>query len=132
MPKQEEQKEIVISCDVLILEGSVAVDESILTGENLPQFKNPIPNFLKQETFDFKKFKNHIVYAGTDIVSVTSTNNQPVIAMVMNTGFHTTKGKLARTVLYSKEGDGSENKEAFFLLFILLIVSIISSIYVLI
>lgn len=52
--------------------------------------------------------------------------------MVMNTGFHTTKGKLARTVLYSKEGDGSENKEAFFLLFILLIVSVISSIYVLI
>lgn len=52
--------------------------------------------------------------------------------MVMNTGFHTTKGKLARTVLYSKEGDGSDNKEAFFLLFILLIVSVISSVYVLI
>lgn len=52
--------------------------------------------------------------------------------MVLNTGFHTTKGKLARTVLYSKEGDGSDNKEAFFLLFILLIVSIFCSIYVLI
>lgn len=32
----------MISSDVLVISGTVAVDESILTGENLPQFKNPV------------------------------------------------------------------------------------------
>lgn len=43
------------------------------------------------------------MYAGTDIVSVNSENSKPVLGIVLNTGFLTTKGKLARTVLFSDE-----------------------------
>lgn len=52
--------------------------------------------------------------------------------MVLNTGFTTTKGKLAWTVLFSSENHSQNNVEAYLLLVLLLIVSIISSIYVLI
>ncbi len=51
--------------------------------------------------------------------------------MVLNTGFNTTKGKLARTVLFNEENNTPSNKEAYILLVLLLIVSIVSSVYVL-
>ena len=54
------------------------------------------------------------------------------MGVVLKTGFHTTKGKLARTVLYSEENQKEFQKDSFFLLILLLIVSIISSVYVLI
>ena len=57
---------------------------------------------------------------------------EPVIGIVMKTGFQTTKGKLARTVLYSEENQKEFRLDAFFLLLLLLIVSIIASGYVLI
>ena len=52
--------------------------------------------------------------------------------MVLNTGFNTTKGKLARTVLFNDESKMPSQKDAYLLLFLLLIVSIFSSVYVLI
>lgn len=52
--------------------------------------------------------------------------------MVLNTGFHTTKGKLARTVLFNEENNTIVQLEVYLLLFILLIVSLIASAYVLI
>ncbi len=51
--------------------------------------------------------------------------------MVLNTGFTTTKGKLARTVLFNEEESASQNLDSYILLTLLLIVSIFSSIYVL-
>lgn len=133
VPKAAEQKEIVNSSDLLILKGSVAVDESILTGENLPQIKDPINQLFYNETFDKKKFKNNIIYAGTDIVQITpDKKNEEVLAKVLNTGFTTTKGKLARTVLFGEKTNTPSQYEAYLLLFILLIVSVFSSVYVLI
>lgn len=82
--------------------------------------------------YEKKLFKNNILFAGTDIVSTNSENNKPVIGIVLNTGFLTTKGKLARTVLFSEENNKQSQRESYFLLFILLIVSIVASIYVMI
>ncbi len=36
LPKEKDQHKIVNSSDVLVIDGSIAADESILTGENLP------------------------------------------------------------------------------------------------
>ena len=57
------------------------------------------------ETFHKSQFKNSIVYAGTDIVSVNTNDSEPALGMVLNTGFYTTKGKLARTVLFNEENN---------------------------
>jgi len=44
-----------------------------------------------------------VIYSGTDIVSINSGKNKKVLGMVLNIGFNTTKGKLARTVLFNSE-----------------------------
>lgn len=130
--KQEVSQSIVNSSDLLILKGSVAVDESILTGENLPQIKDSIPEKLHTEIFDKKKFKNNILYAGTDVVqTMADAKEGRVVALVLNTGFTTTKGKLARTVLFNEQNAQESQKEAYVLLFLLLLVSIVASVYVL-
>lgn len=130
--KNETSQSIVNSSDLLMLKGSIAVDESILTGENLPQIKDSIPEKLHTEVFDKKKFKNNIVYAGTDVVqTMPDAKEGRVVALVLNTGFTTTKGKLARTVLFNEQNAQESQKEAYVLLFLLLLVSIVASIYVL-
>ncbi len=89
---------------MLLINGNVAVDESILTGESLPQIKSPIDKKYENSAFDANEFKNSIIFAGTNLLSVNTDNpNDKVIGIVLKTGFHTTKGKLARTVLYSEE-----------------------------
>jgi cation-transporting ATPase 13A1 len=51
--------------------------------------------------------------------------------MVVKTGFDTNKGKLVRGVMFNNENLAIKQKDAFILIFILLIFSIISSAYVL-
>lgn len=95
-------EEPILSCDILIVNGTIAVDESILTGESLPQIKSQIEKKYEEEHFNINEFKNSILFAGTNILSV-NTDGEVALGIVLKTGFHTTKGKLARTVLYSEE-----------------------------
>lgn len=129
--KSNESTKVFNSIDLLILEGSVAVDESLLTGESLPQIKDPIDKKYHQEVFSKNKFKNSVVYAGTDVLQTTAEPNKKVLGLVLNTGFYTTKGKLARMMLFNEENNATTQKDAYILLFLLLIVSLCSSLYVL-
>lgn len=134
----------VLPCDLLILSGSCVVDESILTGESVPLTKDSIDgaNDLS-EIFDIKQsHKGNVLYCGTEVLQSNPSEllpkcvdsqppNNGTIAYVLTTGFDTAKGKLARGVIFNSENLGLKNTEAFFLLGILLILSIITSIYVL-
>jgi manganese-transporting P-type ATPase len=86
--------------------------------------------------------KGNILYCGTEVLQNFSPEQLPAcvdsqppnkgaIAYVLRTGFDTAKGKLARGVIFNSENLGLKNTEAFFLLGILLILSIITSAYVL-
>lgn len=129
--QSQEHNKIFNSVDLLILGGSVAVDESLLTGESLPQIKDPIDKKHFNQPFTKRAFKNSIVFAGTDVLQTTAEPGQKVLARVLNTGFYTTKGKLARMMLFNEENNATTQKDAYILLFLLLIVSLCSSLYVL-
>jgi manganese-transporting P-type ATPase len=55
----------VIPCDMLILHGNGIVDESILTGESVPQVKESITSIEASETLDKNKHKSHYLNGGT-------------------------------------------------------------------
>lgn len=72
-----------------------------------------------------------MLFAGTDILSANpNQSGEKVLAIVLKTGAQTTKGKLARTVLYSEENQKEFRADALFLLSLLLVVSLFSSAYV--
>jgi cation-transporting ATPase 13A1 len=118
------------------------VDESILTGESVPQVKESIVNRDRDETLDVDdKHRMHMLNGGTELVQTYSLDNLPkhipkppedgIIGYVIRNGFATKKGQLMRTIMDTTGRATVESKEAYVFLFILFIFALISSGYVL-
>ena len=133
-PTKKEKKEkepSPVTCDMLLLSGSIIVNESMLTGESVPQIKDSVTklDYLRDLNLDTKlKHKNSIIFAGTKVVKSerneeyeplpkcieTPPPDRGAICYVIKTGFSTSQGKLLRTVLYSGERNkGDDTIEAF-------------------
>ncbi|KAJ2806220.1 hypothetical protein H4R21_000960, partial [Coemansia helicoidea] len=106
-----------LPCDAVLLEGDCIVDESMLTGECIPESKAPLVNGSGGvlETLDMgahtfrPAVSRHLVFAGTKLVRVRAIHStfgadaatRPcATAMVLRTGFCTTRGSLVRSILY--------------------------------
>lgn len=64
-------------CDLLIMSGSVVVNEAILTGESQPLVKEGIATLdeTEQELDMNNTHKNHILHSGTDILQFTPADD---------------------------------------------------------
>ena len=148
--KEKKEKEASpVTCDMLLLSGSIIVNESMLTGESVPQIKDSVTklDYLRDLNLDPKlKHKNSIIFAGTKVVkSERNEEHEPLpkcvespppdrgaVCYVIKTGFSTSQGKLLRTVLYSGERNkGDDTYEAFVFIGVLLVIALIASYYVL-
>jgi cation-transporting ATPase 13A1 len=147
--KYKEKEKLAVACDMLLLSGSVIVNESMLTGESSPQIKDSIIKMehLNNLVLDMKdKHKNSIIFAGTKVVKVERNEEyEPLpkniklpppdngaICFVIKTGFDTNQGKLLRKVLYNQEKTKQKNKkEDFLIISILFIIALFVSCYVL-
>ncbi|XP_014233624.1 probable cation-transporting ATPase W08D2.5 isoform X1 [Trichogramma pretiosum] len=88
-------------CDAFLIQGQCIVDESMLTGESLPFVKTSTSrSAANHDLYDDKKHARHTLYSGTKILQVKNIGCERVIAIVLRTGFSTTKGKLIRSILY--------------------------------
>lgn len=105
----------IFPCDSILLTGDCIVNEAMLTGESVPVSKVSVTaDCIKdlEHEFDSPKFSNKFsksfLYNGTKIVRVRygqsqeSCGNEPATALVIRTGFNTTKGALVRSMLFPK------------------------------
>lgn len=98
------------------------MNESILTGESVPVVKSAIED-TATETYDpfSDNCKKYTIFAGSKFLQV-SHNCQ---AIVIKTGFQTTKGNLIREIMYPKQVEFSFNRDTYFFILGSLIVFLI-------
>jgi manganese-transporting P-type ATPase len=118
---------ISIPCDLLILEGSCAANESMLSGESIPLFKEPITESFNSENiseriFDIKKDKKHVLFAGTSVEKIYKN----MVCLVLRTSFNTEQGILLNKMLQSE--DIKYDPEALKFILILTFISLLSSV----
>jgi cation-transporting ATPase 13A2 len=100
-------------CDSLLLSGDCIVNESMLTGESIPVSKIPVTN-ASLDYLDLSasavhpEVARHMLFSGTKIIRARRPHEDHVddeaaaLAMVVRTGFNTTKGALVRSMLFPK------------------------------
>ncbi|KAK4127694.1 hypothetical protein N657DRAFT_641704 [Parathielavia appendiculata] len=98
--------------DSLLLSGDCIVNESMLTGESVPVSKTPATDEslvkldLSASTM-LPEVAKHFLFCGTRIVRARRPQEDQdeeavALAMVVRTGFNTTKGALVRSMLFPK------------------------------
>ncbi|KAJ4379180.1 hypothetical protein N0V86_005224 [Didymella sp. IMI 355093] len=100
-------------CDSLLLSGDCIVNESMLTGESIPVSKIPVTNH-SLDLLDLSasavhpEVARHMLFSGTKIIRARRPHEDhdddeaAALAMVVRTGFNTTKGALVRSMLFPK------------------------------
>ncbi|TYZ63475.1 hypothetical protein PybrP1_006643 [[Pythium] brassicae (nom. inval.)] len=146
-----------VPCDCLLLAGAAVLNEATLTGESVPQMKEPVGARMSAqdlaEVLDMKAaHKVHVLFGGTTIMqSDTTTSSYESSAKsdakgigiiptppdkgctvyALRTGFSSSQGKLVRMIEYSSGKVTGSSWDAYGLAFLLLIFALLSSGYVL-
>ncbi|CAK9833512.1 Polyamine-transporting ATPase 13A3 [Anthophora retusa] len=89
----------LMPCDAVLLTGNCILNESMLTGESVPITKTPIPS-SNEMIYDTKEHARHTLFCGTKVIQTRYYGSEKVLAVVVRTGFDTSKGGLVRSIMY--------------------------------
>ena len=123
----------ILPCDVILLNGSCIMNESMLTGESVPILKIALPyNTLKFNPNDDNK--NSVLFSGTLCMETRFFMKEkfPVLGLVYRTGFSTMKGQLIRSILFPKKNTFNFFRESLKFLLAISVISFAGLIYTLI
>ncbi|KAF9952017.1 hypothetical protein BGZ72_006571 [Mortierella alpina] len=126
----------VFPCDAVLLTGDCIVNESMLTGESVPVLKSPITDKALQY-MDLSlaniptDLARHFLFSGTKVIRARPGPSKPQqdtpaqdteygvdepargLALVVRTGFNTSKGSLIRSMLFPKPNNFQFYRDSF-------------------
>jgi cation-transporting ATPase 13A2 len=123
-------------CDSLLLSGDCIVNESMLTGESIPVSKIPVSN-QSLDLLDLSasavhpEVARHMLFSGTKIIRARRPHEDheddeaAALAMVVRTGFNTTKGALVRSMLFPKPSGFKFYRDSFRYISVMAIIAMI-------
>jgi len=95
---------LTLPCDLVLVRGSVEVDESALTGDTTHAQK--ISVFSESSSTNHNSVvvqQENTLIGGSKIISYKSKDDECPMAVVIRTGFNTSRGRLIRQFLLSQE-----------------------------
>lgn len=73
-----EDKELTVPCDIILLHGSLVVNEAMLSGESTPLLKESVEDEDRQAMVDIKlKHRNHVLFGGTKVMIINKPQAKP-------------------------------------------------------
>ena len=103
---------LALPCDAILIDGSVIINESMLTGESTPVIKvrmSGTDNIFNTKEADSDKY---ILFGGTKVVQKRKIGNGPPLGIAFQTGFKTFKGNLINAILYPKSENDDFTKDS--------------------
>ncbi|XP_044145286.1 probable cation-transporting ATPase 13A4 isoform X1 [Bufo gargarizans] len=125
-------KEFFMSCDAILVNGTCVVNEGMLTGESIPVTKTQLPHgddSMPWKQYSGEDYKRHVMFCGTEVIRTESTAQGPARAVVLRTGFNTTKGDMVRSILYPKPINFKLNRDVRWFFIFLACLALIGLIY---
>ncbi|XP_063897760.1 polyamine-transporting ATPase 13A3 [Helicoverpa armigera] len=117
----------VLHFDAALLSGAAVLNESMLTGESVPVTKTAL--LRVDRPFDLKEHASSVLFCGTRVIQTRYYNNEPVKALVLRTGYSTSKGQLVRSILYPVPADFKFDRDSYKFIIILACIAVLGLAY---
>ncbi|GAB1212037.1 hypothetical protein ATERTT37_001164, partial [Aspergillus terreus] len=124
-----------VPCDCILLSGDCIVNESMLTGESVPVSKAPLTDdalgYLNLSAPSVHpNIAKHFLFSGTKVIRARRPQNVDddeaiALAIVVRTGFLTTKGALVRSMLFPKPSGFKFYRDSFRYISVMAVIAIL-------
>lgn len=117
-----------LHCDAALLNGHCIVNESMLTGESVPVTKTPLGR-VAGVAYDVKEDARHTLFSGTTVIQTRFYGEHRVLAVVVRSGYLTSRGELVRSILYPPPADFRFERDSYKFIGILAVIALAGLIY---
>ena len=97
------EDDLAMPCDVILINGSAIINESMLTGESTPVTKTRMLSNNNIYDTNHPDYEKYVLFSGTKIIQKRKMGNSEPKGIVLNTGFNTFKGNLIAGILHPKK-----------------------------